>query len=112
MLDRPFLAQVVDFQVQYGVAPAGSQTVDSWVDATGGWAAPSAADQRRIKAVRMAIVTRGNLEREMVSPDTLVLWDPGGAGERTIALSDDQRYYRYRVLTVIVPIINMVWAGV
>jgi type IV pilus assembly protein PilW len=105
-------SQVVDFQVQYGVAPAGSQTVNQWVDATGGWAAPSAADQRRIKAVRMAIVTRGNLEREMVSPATLVLWDPGGAGERTIALADDQRYYRYKVLNVIVPLINMIWAGV
>lgn len=105
-------SQVVDFQAQYGVAPVNSQTVDTWVDATGGWAAPTAVDQRRIKAVRMSIVTRGNLEREMVSPATLVLWDPGGAGERTIALSDDQRFYRYKVLTVIVPIINMVWAGV
>ena len=106
--------QVWDFQAQYGVAPAGSQTVDTWVDATSatGWDAPSAADQRRIKAVRIAIVTRGNLEREMVSPDTLVLWDPGGAGERTITLTDDQRYYRYKVLTVIVPVINMIWAGV
>ena len=106
--------QVVDFQAQYGIAPAGSQTVNAWVDATSatGWDAPSAANQRRIKAIRIAIVTRGNLEREMVSPDTLVLWDPGGAGERTIALSDDQRYYRYKVLTVVVPVINMIWAGV
>jgi len=105
-------AQVVDFQAQYGVAPGGSQTVDTWVDATGGWDAPGAADQRRIKAVRIAIVTRGNLEREMVSPATLVLWDPGGPDERTIALTDDQRYYRYKVLTVVVPVVNMIWAGV
>ena len=105
-------AQVVDFQVQYGVAPAGSQTVDSWVDATGNWAAPSAARQRRIKALRIAVVTRGNLEREMVSPASLMLWDAGGPDERTIALTDDQRYYRYKVLTVIVPLINMIWAGV
>ena len=105
-------SQVVDFQVQYGVAPAGSQDVNEWVDATGAWADPSAADQRRIKAVRMAIVTRGNLEREMVSPDTLVLWDRGGPDERTIALTDDQRFYRYKVLNVVVPIINQIWAGV
>ncbi len=106
-------SQVVDFQVQYGVAPAGSQTVDTWVDATGGWAAPDAADQRRIKAVRIAIVTRGNLEREMVSPDTLVIWDASVSGtQRTKALTDDERFYRYKVQTVVVPIINMIWAGV
>ncbi|MFO1405983.1 MAG: PilW family protein [Steroidobacteraceae bacterium] len=105
-------SQVVDFQAQYGVAPAGSQDVNEWVDATGEWEDPDAAHQRRIKAIRMSVVTRGSLEREMVSPDTLVLWDPGGAGERTIALTDDQRYYRYKVLTVVVPIINMIWAGV
>ena len=58
------------------------------------------------------MVTRGNLEREMVSPDTLVLWDRGGPNERTVALTDDQRYYRYKVLNVVVPVINMIWAGV
>ena len=106
-------SQVVDFQLQYGVAPAGSQTVDTWVDATGGWAAPNAADQRRIKAVRIAIVTRGNLEREMVSPDTLVIWDATVDGtQRTKALTDDERFYRYKVQTVVVPLINMIWAGV
>ena len=103
---------VIDFQVQYGVAPAGSQDVNEWVDATGAWADPSPADQRRIKAIRLAVVTRGNLEREMVSPDTLVLWDRGGPNERTVALTDDQRYYRYKVLNVVVPVINMIWAGV
>lgn len=108
-------SQVVDFQVQYGVAPAGSQTVDTWVDATAGsiWEDPTAADQRRIKAVRIAIVTRGNLEREMVSPDTLVIWDASVSGtQRTKALSDDERFYRYKVQTVVVPVINMIWAGV
>jgi len=106
-------SQVVDFQVQYGVAPAGSQTVDTWVDATGAWAAPDAVAQRRIKAVRIAIVTRGNLEREMVSPDTLVIWDASVSGtQRTKALTDDERFYRYKVQTVVVPIINMIWAGV
>jgi len=105
--------QVVDLQAQYGVAPANSQTVNEWVDATGAtWGAPTALNQRRIKAVRLAIVTRGNLEREMVSPDTLVLWDAGLATERTIALDDDQRRYRYKVLTVVVPLINVIWAGV
>ncbi len=106
--------QVVDLQAQYGVAPANSQTVNEWVPATAGgpWAAPTALNLRRIKAVRLAIVTRGNLEREIVSPDTLVLWDEGLPSDQSIALNNDQRRYRYKVLTVVVPLINVIWAGV
>ena len=105
-------SQVVDFQVQYGVAPAGSQTVDTWTDATGSWAAPSAADQRRIKAVRMAIVTRGQLEKDCtVTPASYTLYD-GLTGAQTVNLTGTDRCYRYKVLTVVVPIINVIWAAV
>lgn len=105
--------QVVDFQVQYGVAPVASQEVDSWVDATGAtWAAPTAANASRIKAVRIAILTRGQREPVMVSPASIVLWDAGQPTERVRALSDEERRYRYRVLTVVVPLINVIWAGV
>ena len=106
-------SQVVDFQLQYGIAPAGSQTVDDWVDATGAtWAAPTAANVARIKAVRMAIVTRGNREPVIVSPEQLILWDEGLASERVRDLTDDERRFRYKVLTVVVPLINVIWAGV
>jgi type IV pilus assembly protein PilW len=112
-------AQVVNLQMQYGVAPAASQTVNQWVDATGGtWAAPTAADLLRIKAVRIAIVTRGNWERDpenpgnLVSPASLVLWDAGQASELSIPLTNDERRYRYKVLRVVVPLINVIWAGV
>lgn len=106
-------AEVIDFQAQYGVAPAGSQVVDEWVDATGGtWANPTAADIARIKAVRMVIVTRGNREPVMVSPEQLVLWDEGEATELVRDLSDEERRFRYKVLTVVVPLINVIWAGV
>jgi type IV pilus assembly protein PilW len=103
----------VNFQLQYGIAPAGSQTVDTWTDATGAWAAPTAANTLRIKAVRMAIVTRGNLEKEIVSPATLTIWDNTLSGTAlTMPLSDDERHYRYRVVTVVVPLINVIWAAV
>jgi type IV pilus assembly protein PilW len=106
-------SQVVNFQVQYGVAPAGGQTVNAWTDATGGWAAPSAADVLRIKAVRMAIVTRGNLERDIVTPTPLVIWDATLSGTAlSMPLTNDQRRYRYKVVTVIVPLINVIWAAV
>jgi type IV pilus assembly protein PilW len=105
--------QVFDFQAQYGVAPAASQTVNQWVDATGGtWGAPDRNAIARIKAVRIAIVTRGQREPGIVSPAQLVLWDAGLPTERSIALTNDQRRYRYRVQTTVVPLINVIWAGV
>lgn len=105
--------EVIDLQAQYGVAPAGSQDVNEWVDATGGtWANPTAANVARIKAVRMVIVTRGNREPVMVSPEQLVLWDAGEATELTRDLTDDERRFRYKVLTVVVPLVNVIWAGV
>jgi len=105
--------QVVNLQAQYGVAPANSQVVNAWVDATGGtWAAPTAADLRRIKAVRVAVVTRGNLERDVVTPSPLVVWDAGLASELAIPLSADEQRYRYRVLVTVIPLINVIWTGV
>ena len=94
-------SQVVNFQVQYGVAPVGSQTVnDWWTEAAGGWAAPSAADASRIKAVRMAIVTRGNLEREdpWSARRPWCCGTPGGPTELSIPSSADERHYRYKVM--------------
>lgn len=105
--------QVINLQAQYGVAPANSQTVNEWVDATGGtWAAPTIADVRRIKAVRVAVVTRGNLERDAVTPSPLVLWDAGQPTELSIPLSADEQRYRYKVLVAVIPLVNVIWTGV
>jgi type IV pilus assembly protein PilW len=111
--------QVVNLQVQYGVAPAGSQSVNEWVDATGAtWGDPTAANVARIKAVRLAIVTRGNFERDpenpgdLVGPENLVLWDEGLATELSIPLTDEERRFRYKVVRAVVPLINVIWAGV
>ena len=93
------------------MAPANSQTVNEWVDATDDWEDPTAADQRRIKAVRMAIVTRGNQEKDCtVAPASYTLY-AGLTGAQTVNLSADQRCYRYKVLTIVVPLINIIWAA-
>jgi type IV pilus assembly protein PilW len=108
--------QVIELQAQYGVAPAGNQKVSAWVDATGGtWAAPSVVDQRRIKAVRIAIIARGARQGAAVAPAKLRLWeadaDMGSAAvDRT--LSADERRFRYQVLNVVVPLVNIIWAGI
>ena len=110
---------IVNLQAQYGIAAAGdtSGTVVSWVDATGPtWAAPSAADVLRIKALRVAIVTRSSTyDKAVVSPPTLTLWpataSPAGT-QQTMALSAAQQHYRYQILYQVIPLINMIWANV
>jgi type IV pilus assembly protein PilW len=120
-IDAPALAnissvtpQIIELQAQYGIADAGSQIVNDWVDATGAdWAAPTLANQARIKAVRISIVARGNRDGTDLAPASLVLWDDDGTdNDRVRALSADERRFRYQVLTVVVPLINTIWAGV
>ncbi len=112
-------SQVVDLQAQYGIAAAGdaSGTVTDWVDATGAtWAAPSAANMLRIKAIRVAVVARASrYEPTVVSGSTLVLW-PASANpigtQTTTTLSAAQQHYRYKVFYQVIPLVNMIWANV
>lgn len=111
-------SEVVDLQAQYGVAPAGSQSITEWVDATGAtWADPTQANLNRIKALRIALVTRGSYEPGEISPTTLVLWDEPAAGQVTVAskrertLTSAERHYRYHVAYTVVPLINVIRAG-
>jgi type IV pilus assembly protein PilW len=104
-------SQIIDFQTQYGIADANSATVNDWVDATGIWAAPSLTNQRRIRAIRLAIVARGNQESGTVAPASLTLWNDGVTPAATRTLSTEERRYRYQVLSVVVPLINVIWSG-
>jgi type IV pilus assembly protein PilW len=101
-------SQMVELQAQYGIAPAGSETVNDWVDATAasGWDAPSLADSRRIRAVRISVVARGNREGGQAGPASVVLW-PG----LTRAFTAGEQRFRYQALTVVVPLINQIWSG-
>lgn len=108
---RSEASQIVNVQAQYGVAATGAQNVTSWVDATGGWAAPTQADQHRIKAIRVAIVARGKQEGQSVSPATLTLWTDTNGTARTQTLTTAERQYRYQVLTVVIPLVNTIWAN-
>jgi hypothetical protein len=108
--------QIVDLQAQYGVsASPGDTDLDEWVDASAApWNDPD-ADYVRIKAVRIAIVARAAREGNEVAPAELVLWDDDGdasttADRRVLALDEDERRFRYQVLTVVVPLINVIWS--
>ena len=111
-------SEIIDLQAQYGVAAVGSQSINEWVDATGAtWQAPTVADFSRIKAIRVAIVARGEYDAALVSPEKLTLWSEPPTGQVLVAsklertLTTEDRHYRYQVLTTIVPLVNVIQAG-
>ncbi|MDR2215275.1 MAG: PilW family protein [Nevskiaceae bacterium] len=106
-------SQVVDLQAQYGIADADSNAVSQWVDADGSWAGFLGPQQiSRIKAVRVAIVTRSNREGGAVAPTSLVLWPDDALGdEKTYDPSGGEQNYRYQTLSVVIPLINVIWSG-
>jgi type IV pilus assembly protein PilW len=118
--------QVVALEAQYGIAAAGTQNVNEWRNATGAWAHDSltAAQISRIKAVRIAVVSRsaqyikndGSCSENPVAGADIVLWDKFGAGDDeppkfTIPLgADGCQHYRYKTFTTVVPLKNIIWS--
>lgn len=111
--------EVIDLQAQYGIAPAGSQVVDSWEDAAGlTWATPTAANRKRIKAVRIAMVVRSsqyekptNGACETTTSDMVEKWS-NWAVFNTENYPSDWQCYRYKVFETIVPLRNTLWGNV
>lgn len=130
---QPVVANIVNVQAQYGVAPAGSQSINCWTDATGSkcapssgdWANPTSADFERVKAIRIAVVARSELKEKPSSGTACnatqtapAAWPSAGlpAGSSnppTITLSSDTNWqcYRYRVYSTIVPLRNVIWGN-
>ncbi len=118
---------IVNLQAQYGVAPAGSQIVDEWVNASGPtWASPSAANQRRIKAIRLIVVARSgkkestNVTSACTTPGGIVNVGPCAWQDTTddpaplidLSADSDWRKYRYKVYQTVIPLKNVIWANV
>lgn len=120
--DEPVTAEIFDLQAQYGIAPAASQTVDEWVDATGAtWANPSLADWKRIKAVRIAIVARSTQYEKpatagaactTTTDDMAAQWASWADDVfSTDDYPDDWRCYRYKTFETVVPLRNVIWGN-
>ncbi|KAI5916017.1 PilW family protein [Thauera sp. 2A1] len=107
---RPMVAQIVNLQAQYGIAPAGSLVVNQWIDATGAWANPAGADISRVRAIRLAVVARNpQYEKSFAdtgTPDKLEMW----TGGPTIDIPETERHYRYRLYETIIPLRNIIWS--
>ena len=121
------VSNVVNIQAQYGVANVSSQEVSCWTSAaatdvgcgisTGNWSAPVAADVKRIKAVRVAVVVRSAIAEKPSSGATCnttttapMSWDGGPA--ITLTHVPNWQCYRYKVFQTVIPIINVIWANI
>jgi type IV pilus assembly protein PilW len=112
--------EIVDLQAQYGIAPAGSQQVTQWVDATDAWASPlTTANIYRIKAVRIALVARSAQFEKPDASGTCTTTDAAAvdnwsswANFSTSNLPADWQCYRYKVFETVVPLRNIIWANV
>ncbi|MEW6164075.1 MAG: PilW family protein [Pseudomonadota bacterium] len=110
---------IVDMQVEYGIAPVGSQQVNEWQAATGAWAAPVLADVRRIKAVRLALVAR-SAEYEKPDPgssctttttESMASWSTWASFDAS-SYGADWQCYRYKVFETVIPLRNIIWSNV
>lgn len=69
------------------------------------------ADPAQLVAVRIAVAARsGQLEKDVVSPATLTMWNGGTiANGGAIALDAAAQRYRYKVHQTTVPLRNVIW---
>lgn len=127
-------ADIVRLKAQYGVANVGSQDVNHWVSATAGavgapltdWSILDRNNVKRIKAIRLVIVARSS-KKEGTNVTGTCTNVSGGVNNGPCAWSDsvadpaplidlssnaDWQKYRYRVYQTIIPIRNVIWAGV
>ncbi len=111
-------SNIVAIAAQYGVANAGSPTVNCWTDATGtacsgsNWANPPPADVRRIKAIQVAIVARSNQPAGSCTASTQpTTWAGITANLSGIANWGWGGCYRYKVYQTIIPIRNVIWGN-
>jgi type IV pilus assembly protein PilW len=119
-------ADIVSMQAQYGIANTGSQDVSAWVNATAatGWDTLDSAKVKRIKAVRLVIMARSskregsdvtpactNATGTVVNANGPCVWSDA---EPVVNLSADANWkkYRYRIYKTIIPLRNIIWAGV
>lgn len=120
------VSDVVMMQAQYGISnTANSNIVTQWVNPTAAWETiNNVAARNRIKAIRIAVVTRnGLLESTNVTatcsslsapmPTGLCAW-AGSVASPAPAINlqnADWRRYRYRVYESIIPLRNVIWSG-
>lgn len=115
--DELVMPDVFDLQAEYGVAPERSQTIDTWVSAASApWDAPAWSDWQRVKAIRVAIVTRASQYERPESADkgctATTALSSSWAKFKTDKYPADWGCYRYRVFETVIPLRNVIWGKI
>lgn len=117
-LQRPMEGTTVDlmnnviaFRAEYGVASTGGTSLESWTSPTGDFASLSSATLKRVRAVRVGLVTRSALPEKPDSGGTCRASSskPKDPFDPTIDITpdvSDWQCYRYRTSVVVVPLRN------
>lgn len=118
---------IVMLQAQYGISSSSaSDVVTGWVEPSGSWATPSAADVGRIKAIRVVLVARSR-EPEGTLVSSACTNAAGVANTGPCSFQDASapvidlsgtsvptgktwRNYRYRVHKAVIPLRNVIWS--
>jgi type IV pilus assembly protein PilW len=109
---NPLASNIVNMKLLYGIDSDGDGILDTWVAPIGPWSDASvlAADAptlRRIKAVRLGIIVRGE-QWDRDAPDVTVHLFDDAIPPQTFLRSGGGNY-RYRWYETIIPMRNPVW---
>ncbi|MDO9071739.1 MAG: PilW family protein [Rubrivivax sp.] len=123
------VTDVVLMHAQYGITNDANDSVEAWVDASGGtWGNPSAADVNRIKALRVVLVSRSKepapdlvTAASCTNAAGVVNTGPCSFGDAqapvidlsstTVVAGQSWRNYRYRVHQAVIPLRNVIWSN-
>lgn len=108
---------VVYLKAAYGVTNGMDRSIEQWALPVGGWANPTTIQLDAVRAVHVGLVAR-NPQRvkptvaggacDATTGSTITLW-PFGPTVDLSRLGDDWACYRYRVLTLAVPLRNVIF---
>ena len=111
---NPLASNIANMKLLYGIDNNGDGVLDAWVPPTGAWSDASvlAADTttlRRIKAVRLGVIVRGE-QWDRDAPDkTVTLFADTTAPFSQSFLRAGGGNYRYRWYETIIPMRNAIW---
>lgn len=106
---------IVHMRAQYGVTNGSNNDITDWVEATGEWANLDSAHIMRIRAIRVALIAQNPVRVKPTSgsscdaTSTAPLPWPG-ANPLDMSGIPDWQCYRYRVMSTIIPLKNLVWS--
>ncbi len=109
---NPLASNIVNMKLLYGIDNNGDGILDTWVAPIGAWSdanvlAADAPTLRKIKAVRLGIIVRGEQWDREAKDVTVHLFDDAIPFSQTFVASGGN--YRYRWYETVIPMRNPVW---